>query len=167
MKNYGFTSNGEEITEDMVDEFYRIAESEILPGEELCTICDQKCSIDKDSFEYFNTNTAWGALLSFKIYADFTLSEDITIYDYIYQSDAFLPDFTAKAGAEIQTIIVVKNNEIVDVQVDDVLVYIDNVYSDYYSTTLEKVIDIESFKNAVIKITEPTVNKMAVVLSNI
>lgn len=166
-KFYGYDMNGDEITESMVYEFYRIAESEILPGEEIYTICNSDCSIDEDSFEYFNTNTAWGAMLSFKIFADFKFSEDTTVYDYINDSDAFLPDFTTRASVEIKTTIVVNNNEITDVQVDDILVYIDDVYSDYDSTTLENVIDKESFKEAVIKITEPAVNKMAAVLSNI
>ena len=167
MKNYGFTSDGEEITESMVDEFYRIAEYEILPNEGIYRLCDADCSIDDDNFEYFNTNTAFGAMLSFRLYADFKFSEDSTIYDYINTEDAFLPDFTTTASAEIQTTIVVKNNEITEIQIDDILVFKDGIYSDYDSTEFERVFDAESFKNAVMKIAEPTVQKMASVLSNI
>lgn len=167
MKNYGFTSNGEEITESMVDEFYRIAEHEILPNEDIYRLCDTDCSIDDDSFEYFNTNTAFGAMLSFRLFADFEFSNDATIYDYVKVEDAFLPDFTTTASAEIQTTIIVKNNEITEIQIDDILVFKDDIYSDYDSTEFERVFDAESFKGAVMKIAESTVQKMASVLSNI
>lgn len=65
--NYGFTSNNEEITESMVEEFYRIAEQEILPNTTLYIMCDGKCSIDEDSFTYYNTGTAFGPLVNLTI----------------------------------------------------------------------------------------------------
>lgn len=167
MKNYGYTSDGEEITESMVDDFYRIAEYEILPDEDIYRLCDTDCSIDGDNFEYFNTNSAFGAMLSFRLFADFEFSDDATIYDYIRVEDAFLPDFTTTASAEIQTTIIVKNNEITEIQIDDILVFNDGIYSDYDSTEFERVFDAESFKSSVMKIAEPAVQKMASVLSNI
>lgn len=65
--NYGFTSNNEEITESMVEEFYRIAEKEILPNTTLYIMCDGNCSIDEDSFSYYNTGTAFGPLVNMTI----------------------------------------------------------------------------------------------------
>lgn len=162
MKYYGYDSNGVEIDESTVDELYRIAENEILPEEDIYILCDTNCSIDEDSFEYFATGTAFGSMLSFKLYADFEFS-DSTIYDYINAEVAFIPD----ASAEIQTTIIVENNEIKDIQIDDILVFKDGMYSYCDSTEFEKVFDKESFKKAVRKITEPTVYKMATVLSNI
>lgn len=166
MKYYGYDSNGVEIDESTVDELYRIAENEILPEEDIYILCDTNCSIDEDSFEYFATGTAFGSMLSFKLYADFEFS-DSTIYDYINAEIAFLPDVTTTASSEIQTTIIVENNEIKDIQIDDILVFKDGMYSYCDSTEFEKVFDKESFKKAVRKITEPTVYKMATVLSNI
>jgi protein associated with RNAse G/E len=163
MKYYGYDSNGVEIDESTVDELYRIAENEILPEEDIYILCDTNCSIDEDSFEYFATGTAFGSMLSFKLYADFEFSDDSTIYDYINAEVAFIP----YASAEIQTTIIVENNEIKDIQIDDILVFKDGMYSYGDSTEFEKVFDKESFKEAVRKITEPTVYKMATVLSNI
>ena len=166
MKYYGYDSNGVKIDESTVDELYRIAENEILPEEDIYILCDTNCSIDEDSFEYFATGTAFGSMLSFKLYADFEFS-DSTIYDYINAEVAFLSDVTTAASAEIQTTIIVENNEIKDIQIDDILVFKDGMYSYCDSTEFEKVFDKESFKEAVRKITEPTVYKMATVLSNI
>jgi hypothetical protein len=166
MKYYGYDSNGVEIDESTVDGLYGIAEHEILPEEDIYILCDTNCSIDEDSFEYFATGTAFGSMLSFKLYADFEFS-DSTIYDYINAEVTFLPDVTTAASAEIQTTIIVENNEIKDIQIDDILVFKDGMYSYGDSTEFEKVFDKESFKEAVRKITETTVYKMATVLSNI
>ena len=167
MKYYGYDSNGVEIDESTVDGLYGIAEHEILPEEDIYKLCDTNCSIDEDSFEYFATGTAFGSMLSFKLYADFEFYDDSAIYDYINAEVAFLPDVTTSASVEIQTTIIVENNEIKDIQIDDILVFKDGMYSYCDSTEFEKVFDKESFKEAVRKITEPTVYKMATVLSNI
>jgi len=167
MKYYGYDSNGVEIDESTVDELYRIAEHEILPEEDIYRLCDTNCSIEGDSFEYFATGTAFGSMLSFKLNADFEFSDDNTIYDYINTEVAFLSDVTTNVSVEIQTTIIVENNEIKDIQIDNILIFKDGMYSYWDSTEFEKVFDEESFKEAVRKIAEPTVYKMATVLSNI
>lgn len=156
MKNYGHTSDGEEITESMVDEFYRIAEQEILPKHEIYMLCDTYCSIDEDSFQYFNTNTAFGAILSFTLNATFRFDTDITRYDF----------FSQDTWADIETRIIVENNEIVDIIVDDIIVYHGVDYSDF-EKSLKMIINVESFKETVRKLAEPAIAEMACVLSNI
>lgn len=105
---YGFDSNGEAISESMVDELYRIAEREVLPTTELAKV-DEYATIMEDTFEYYASSPYVG--VTYTIRATFD-TDDIDVVSYALP-DAYHYDFRGgNEVGELEFYIYVKGNEI-------------------------------------------------------
>jgi hypothetical protein len=124
---YGYTTNGEAISESMVDELCRIA-NEILEKSELAKVSSW-CDIDRDSFDYWCDGSAY---VSEKFTITFTYTAELMTFNKFVKEDAWwTPSAEHGLGFEIN----VKDGEIESV-----------TYTDKYwvgnSTPLDNAADI-------------------------
>lgn len=124
---YGYTTNGEAISESMVDELCRIA-NEILEKSELAKVSSW-CDIDRDSFDYWCDGSAY---VSEKFTITFTYTAELMTFNKFVKEDAWWnPNAEHGLGFEIN----VKDGEIESV-----------TYTDKYwagnSTPLDNAADI-------------------------
>ena len=112
---YGFTSNGDALTESDVDELCRIAE-EILETSKLAEI-DRYVTIAEDSFEYYASSPYVGE--SFFIYFDFEESgEWFWKKNYLDFSGRRI-GWNINEQYKIETKIYVKDGEVIDVEIEE------------------------------------------------
>jgi hypothetical protein len=140
---FGFDSNGDAIDESTVEELYRIAENEILPGTILAQT-SPRCSIDADTFEYVSTGTAFGAYLKYTIYIPLT-SEFMNIsafmrsdYDGMHMGSFDDESRDDRIEANLNAYV---DEDNVTVEVDDIAVYDNGTYSDYWTDKYSDIID--------------------------
>jgi hypothetical protein len=124
---YGYTTNGEAISESMVDELCRLA-NEILEKSELAKVSSW-CDIDRDSFDYWCDGSAY---VSEKFTITFTYTAELMTFNKFVKEDAWwTPSAEHGLGFEIN----VKDGEIESV-----------TYTDKYwvgnSTPLDNAADI-------------------------
>lgn len=106
---FGFDSNGGAIDESTVEELYRIAENEILPDTVLAETCSY-CDIDEDSLEYHATGTAFGADVTYTIYATIT-DKTVDLMTFVRPDAEWIPDFNSERySADISLAIHVHND---------------------------------------------------------
>ena len=161
---FGYDSNGDPIDESTVDELCRVA-NEVLNDSELATHGDY-CDIDRDTFEYFATGTAWGASLKYTITFD-TDSEYIDLDRFIKADyDSLRPDFkyySADLGFKINV-----DGETAETVLDDVSV-LDNHgnYKDWDTTRFNKYIDVDALTEYITDLAQSTIREIHVTVSNI
>ena len=175
MNFFGYDMNGTLIEESTVDELYRIAENEILSNSELSNYCDS-VSIDKDSFEYFQTGTAFGAAISYDIYADITSGlldkNSVNIYSMFNKNSngTFKTStlyFNENNTFSISCKIVVKRNNVKDVVIEDISVFENGTYSEYETENLKTNLNFSKFKEFVSDLATLVVRDVHSQLSNI
>lgn len=162
---FGYDSNGDPIDESTVDELCREA-NEVLNESELATHGDY-CDIDRDTFEYFATGTAWGAYLKYIITFD-TDSDYIDFNDFINSNyDSLRPDFNSYSSADISFKISV-DGEKVSTTVDDVSVLDGHGnYKDWDTNRFNKYIDVEALTDYVTDLAQSAIREIQVLVSNI
>lgn len=163
--NYGYDMNGDEIDESTVEALYRIAEREILPD----TMIGQlgECTIDEDSFKYFATGTAFGAYLKYTIILDLSDNE-IDVYSFSRGVVGETLPALNDNGNYIQFEFYISvDGEKIDVTPNQIDVYQNDTYSDYFSDKFAKGFDVPAICDMIKEIAEPAVRDIHATLSNV
>lgn len=165
-KDYGYDSNGEAISESTVEELYRVANTEVLPFTELATIGDAE--IDEDSFEFYNTGTAYGANLIYNIILN-TDSDRLDLEYFMTENNVLCPIFdNDHSSARLSFVIHVFDGTKIEIKLTDNDVYDSgNFYSEYDTNNFKKYIDVKALKEYVANIAQKSVKEIQATLSNI
>lgn len=164
--NYGYDSNGNEIDESTVEELYRVANNEILAKSELDQIGD--ADIDEDSWEVYNTGTAYGMNLTYNINFDVD-SNAIDLEQFVTSENILRPIFdTDHATAKMNFVIKVSNSSDIDVTLDDYSVYDSGgFYNEYDTNKFKSYVNVEELEQFVKDMSQEVVDEIQGTLSNI
>lgn len=142
---FGYDSNGEPIDESTVQELYRIANYEALPDTELFTLAaDGMCEIDEDSFEYYNTGTAFGPHLKYSI-TMYVNSDGIDINTFSTGKDSALAFNQTGVDAEFELKVhIMISGDTVNVEIVDADAYKNGTHSTFYSNKMKSSFDFDA-----------------------
>lgn len=164
--NYGYDSDGNEIDESTVEELYRVANNEILAESELAQIGD--ADIDEDSWEVYNTGTAYGMNLIYNINFDVD-SNAIDLEQFITGENILRPIFdTDHATAKLNFVIHVYNGTDIEVELADYSVYDSgDFYNEYDTNKFKSYVNVKALEQLVKDMSQEVVNEIQGTLSNI
>ena len=163
---FGYDSNGEPIDESMVDEFYRVAEDEVLPKTKLAKM--GRATIDDDTFNYYATGTAFGASLDYEIQFEVD-SDALNLDKYVRREARMFPAFDMKDiwSATLKFSIVVDGSKLNVVMLDEVYVYKRGNYDSYSSYKFMEQFNTDRLCDYIAGIAEPAIREIHIALSNI
>ena len=161
---FGYTLDGDAITESDIEELYRIANSEILPNTELGELGD--ADIDEDTFEYVSTGTAFGAAISYDIIL--TIGDGAFDLDrrYALPDSGLHPSFQYGDNSAEITFTIHVNEDSCETELSDASITNKGYYSDRYSDNFGDYWDVDALCDAVNKIAEKAAYEIHATLSN-
>lgn len=164
---YGFTSNGDPITESDVEQLVLIANG-ILEHSKLAQF-DEYVDIEDGSFDY-NLSSPF-ASVKYTIIFDAS-SNDVDVNSFI---DAAKADARKSWGVSLESdkyevkmrfYIAVKNNQM-SVSVDDIEVYENGRYNEYLSSEYDDILDKDALCDFVMDMAAPAVNEIFDTVTNL
>lgn len=161
---YGFDSNGEQIDESTVDELRRIVTYDVLPFTELDQLGN--CYLDEDSFEHTATGTAFGAYLQYQINLS-TTDDEIDVYSFQRNHNEMMVDFNDDRNYVNFDFAIKVDGDKIDVSIEDLSVYDNGIYSDFFTEKFQKCFDIDGICQTIKEIAEPAVRDIHAAVSNI
>ena len=161
---------------DYKDDFYRIAERELLQNSDFYYLCNEHCTIDEDSFEFHQTGLYKSYIkyvINAKVNSRTLIERGVNLYNFIdYNTpNIMLPEFT-KDGEyyfEIEFTIVYDYDGIeVSLALDDLNIYSDKYgYQDYLSKHFASAFNHDKFNDFIKHEFESTGNEILYTLSRI
>lgn len=160
----GYDANGNEIDESTVDALRQVVTYEILPYSELAELGNVYLS--EDSFKYTATGTAFGAYMQYTLILS-TDDDEIDVYSFQRNHNEMMLDFSRDRNYVMFHFNINVNGDKINVTAEDIDVYEDGTYSDYYSEKFSKTFDVPGICNMIAEMAEPVVREIQVKLSNI
>ena len=160
----GYDSDGNEIDESTVDALRGIITYEILPHSELAELGN--VDLDEDSFEYTATGTAFGAYMQYTLTLS-TDSDEIDVYSFQRNHNEMMLDFSRDRNYVMFHFNINVDGDKINVTPEDIDVYENGTYSDYYSEKFSKAFDVPGICNMIAEMAEPVVREIHAKLSNL